>query len=239
MTDAERIAALKAERDRALARAYELSVAYLQTLDAAACRSVDRCPRDPRAPALRADRCRRGRRVGGRRHGGGARPGDRGIHRPALLRLRDRRGAAGSHCRRRADHRLEPERRAACPLAGGGRGRGDRRRVDARPAGPAGRRQRGTADRSRAGQRGRHGRCSPPAAAAGRLGRGGGRAVWRAGDRGDDRRRGARHRADRAAVPGLRPRAGHAHRGRRAGPDADRRAAERRGGARPTSRRCW
>jgi len=33
MTDAERIAALKAERDRALARAYELSVAYLQTLD--------------------------------------------------------------------------------------------------------------------------------------------------------------------------------------------------------------
>ena len=33
MTDAERIAALKAERDRALARAYELSVAYLRTLD--------------------------------------------------------------------------------------------------------------------------------------------------------------------------------------------------------------
>ena len=33
LTDAERIAALKAERDRALARAYELSVAYLQTLD--------------------------------------------------------------------------------------------------------------------------------------------------------------------------------------------------------------
>ncbi len=33
LTDAERIAALKAERDRALARAYELSVAYLRTLD--------------------------------------------------------------------------------------------------------------------------------------------------------------------------------------------------------------
>jgi glutamate/tyrosine decarboxylase-like PLP-dependent enzyme len=33
MTDAERIAALKAERDRALARAHELSVAYLATLD--------------------------------------------------------------------------------------------------------------------------------------------------------------------------------------------------------------
>src|SRR6187397_1772551 len=33
MTDAERIAALKGERDRALARAYELSIAYLQTLD--------------------------------------------------------------------------------------------------------------------------------------------------------------------------------------------------------------
>ena len=31
MTDAERIAALKGERDRALARAYELSVAYLHT----------------------------------------------------------------------------------------------------------------------------------------------------------------------------------------------------------------
>ena len=33
MTDNERIAALKAERDRALARAYELSAAYLRTLD--------------------------------------------------------------------------------------------------------------------------------------------------------------------------------------------------------------
>ena len=33
MTDADRIAGLKAERDRALARAYELSVAYLRTLD--------------------------------------------------------------------------------------------------------------------------------------------------------------------------------------------------------------
>jgi glutamate/tyrosine decarboxylase-like PLP-dependent enzyme len=33
VTDTERIAALKAERDRALARAHELSLAYLQTLD--------------------------------------------------------------------------------------------------------------------------------------------------------------------------------------------------------------
>jgi len=33
MTDAERIAGLKAERDRALARAYELSVAYLHSLE--------------------------------------------------------------------------------------------------------------------------------------------------------------------------------------------------------------
>ncbi len=35
MTDDERIAALKAERDRALARAYELSAAYLRTLTSA------------------------------------------------------------------------------------------------------------------------------------------------------------------------------------------------------------
>ncbi|HEX5578906.1 MAG TPA: pyridoxal-dependent decarboxylase [Candidatus Limnocylindria bacterium] len=34
MTDAERIAALKEERDRALARAYELSLAYLRSLEA-------------------------------------------------------------------------------------------------------------------------------------------------------------------------------------------------------------
>jgi glutamate/tyrosine decarboxylase-like PLP-dependent enzyme len=33
MTDAERIAALKAERDRALARAYQLSIAYLHSLE--------------------------------------------------------------------------------------------------------------------------------------------------------------------------------------------------------------
>ena len=33
MSDEERIATLKAERDRALARAYQLALAYLQSLD--------------------------------------------------------------------------------------------------------------------------------------------------------------------------------------------------------------
>ena len=233
MTDDERIAALKAERDRALARAYELSAAYLRTLDE---RHVGPMT-DARGirERLRSQLSDEGEdaeavvadmavaldpgivaSTGPRYYGfviGGAVPAASAAD--LLTTAWNQNGAL---------HALSPAAAAAEEIAG-------EWMLDllGLPADASC----GSAHRSRAGQRRRHGGRPPPAAAAHRLGRGGGWPLRGAGDRGDHRRRGARHRAHRAAVPGLRPRSRDPRRHRRAGPDAGGRAADRGGGAGP------
>ena len=117
MTDDERIAALKAERDRALARAYELSAAYLRTLDERHVGPLTDARGHPRTTPLGAYREGRGRRGGRRRLAAALDPGIVASTGPRYLRLRDWRRAARRLRRRPADHRLEPEWRAARPLA--------------------------------------------------------------------------------------------------------------------------
>ena len=212
MTDDERIAALKAERDRALARAYELSAAYLRTLDE---RHVGPLT-DARGirERLRSELSDEGEdaeavvtdmaaaldpgivaSTGPRYFGfviGGALPA--AVGRRLLTRAWNQNGAL---------HALSPAAAAAEEIAGEWMLDLLGLPPDASVGFPTGAGLGNAVGMAAA----RH-----AAAAARRLGRGGGRPVRGAGDRGDHRRRGARHGADRAAVPGLRPRSRDAHR---------------------------
>ena len=137
------------DRERALRRAAEIGLDYLAGLADRHVGRARRCGDHPRAAAGgasgRTDGPGRGHR-GARRRGRSRRRRER---RPALLRVRGRRAAAGIGGRGLADHGLGPERRRPRAVAGGRRGGGNRRRLDARAARPAARRERRPADRAR------------------------------------------------------------------------------------------
>ena len=200
------------DRERALRRAAEIGLDYLAGL---ADRHVG-ARADAATIRERLAGGASGRTDGpGRRHRGarrGGRPRHRRERRPALLRVRGRRAAAGIGGSGLADHGLGPERRRPRAVARGRRGGGNRRSLDARAPRPAAGRERRPADGGGAGQRDRAGGGAPRGAREGELGRRGERAVWSARDHGRHRRGGARDPADRAAVPRPRPRPGRPRR---------------------------